>query len=194
MQLRKLAVFCGSSTGSLPSYAAAAEELGVALASRSIGLIYGGGYDGLMGLLAMSALKSGGEVTGILPADFHRPNADDPPLTELVVVPTIHDRKREIAGRADAFLALPGGSGTLEEILEQWTWSQIGIHDKPSAVLNVDGYYDPLIAMVAGMQNQGFTKPRNVQMLLAGSDVHDLLDRLDSYESPRGAPPRARVT
>jgi uncharacterized protein (TIGR00730 family) len=122
-------------------------------------LVYGGGHVGLMGTVADAALAAGAEVTGIIPRALQAREAVNEDLTELILVDTMHERKMLMADRADAFLALPGGPGTLEELTEQWTWAQLGIHDKPVGLLNVAGYFDPLLAFVANMRDRGFTHP-----------------------------------
>ncbi len=184
MPLDALAVFCGSSPGNDGVYAAAAAAVGRALAQRGIRLVYGGGNVGLMGVVAHAALEAGGTVTGVIPRALQQREAVNEALTELVVVESMHERKTIMADRADAFLALPGGPGTLEELTEQWTWAQLGIHDKACGVLNVAGYYDPFIALVQNMRDRGFTHPRFTDMLVIGTEVDDTLDRLDGYVPP----------
>jgi uncharacterized protein (TIGR00730 family) len=185
-----VAVFCGSSSGNDPVYREAAEHVGRTLAGRGFGVVYGGGHVGLMGAVADSALRAGGAVTGIIPRSLHERERMHDDVTELVVVETMHERKLLMAERSDAFLALPGGPGTLEEITEQWTWAQLGIHEKPCAFLNVAGYYDPLIALVDGMRDRGFTHPRYTGMLAFSDSVDELLDGFVSYTPPE----RVRVS
>ncbi len=152
-------VFCGSSPGFDPVYVEAARAVGTAIGQAGMALVYGGGHVGLMGTVADAALAAGAEVTGIIPRALQAREAVNEDLTELIVVDTMHERKMLMADRADAFLALPGGPGTLEELTEQWTWAQLGIHEKPVGLLNVAGYFDPLLAFVANMRDRGFTTP-----------------------------------
>jgi uncharacterized protein (TIGR00730 family) len=152
-------VFCGSSPGFDPVYVEAARAVGTAIGRSGMALVYGGGHVGLMGTVADAALAAGAEVTGIIPRALQAREAVNEDLTELILVDTMHERKMLMADRADAFLALPGGPGTLEELTEQWTWAQLGIHDKPVGLLNVAGYFDPLLAFVANMRDRGFTPP-----------------------------------
>ncbi len=184
MTLDALAVFCGSSPGNDDVYAVAAATVGRTLAQRGIRLIYGGGNVGLMGVLAHAALEAGGTVIGVIPRSLQEREAVNEAITELVIVDTMHERKTMMADRADAFLALPGGPGTLEELTEQWTWAQLGIHDKACGILNVAGYYDPFIALVQNMRDRGFTHPRYTEMLVIGTEVDDTLDRLADYVPP----------
>jgi uncharacterized protein (TIGR00730 family) len=181
MTFNTLAVFCGSSLGSNPVYRQSAVELGHQLASRQIQLVYGGGEGGLMGVLADAALEAGGKVTGILPRQPREPKIPDRLVANTIFVETIHDRKSMMSSIADGFVALPGGSGTLEEISEQWTWAQLGIHHKPCGILNVAGFYDPFVAQVMNMRDFGFTRAQKIDSLLIDTEVSDLLDRLVAY-------------
>ena len=144
----KICVFCGSSFGRDPAYRQAAEFTGTLLAQREIELIYGGGHVGLMGVIADAALAEGGQVTGVIPRALAEREVVHGGLTSLVVVDSMHERKAEMAKRADGFIALPGGAGTLEETFEQWTWAQLGVHQKPCGFLNTKGYFDPLRTMI----------------------------------------------
>lgn len=177
-------VFCGSAPGFDPVYVEAAARTGAAIAERGMDLVYGGGHVGLMGTVADAALKAGGRVTGVIPRALQAREAVHHELTELVLVDSMHERKTIMADRADAFLALPGGPGTLEELTEQWTWAQLGIHEKPCGILNIDGYFDPLIAFVANMRDRGFTHPRYTEMLVVTDDIDDALTRLVDYSPP----------
>ncbi len=177
-------VFCGSSLGNDPSYLKAARAVGATLAERGIDIVYGGGHVGLMGAVADSALTAGGRVTGVIPRALNEREDTHEGLDELILVDSMHERKTIMAERADAFLALPGGPGTLEEITEQWTWAQLGIHEKPCGFLNVDGYFDPFFALVANMRDRGFTHPRYTDMLLVSDDLDELLDRFLAYQPP----------
>lgn len=177
-------VFCGSSPGFDPVYVEAARAVGTAIGRSGTALVYGGGHVGLMGTVADAALAAGAEVTGIIPRALQAREAVNEDLTELILVDTMHERKMLMADRADAFLALPGGPGTLEELTEQWTWAQLGIHDKPVGLLNVDGYFDPLLAFVANMRDRGFTHPRYTDMLVVATEPAEALARLRDYVPP----------
>lgn len=179
-----VAVFCGSSPGNDPVYLEAARAVGTALGDAGIDLVYGGGHVGLMGAVAEAALRAGARVTGVIPRALQAREAVNEEVTELILVDTMHERKTIMSGRSDAFLALPGGPGTLEELTEQWTWAQLGIHTKPVGILNIDGYFDPLLALVAHMRDRGFTHPRYTDMLVVATDVDDALARLRAYEPP----------
>ena len=182
-----IAVFCGSSPGNDPVYLEAATAVGRRLAERGIGVVYGGGHVGLMGAVADAAMDAGGTVTGVIPRALQQREQSDNDITELILVETMHERKTVMAERSDAFLALPGGPGTLEEITEQWTWAQLGIHRKPCAFLNVAGYYDPLVAMVATMRETGFTQKRHTDLIRFGTDLDVLVDGFLAYEPPTRA-------
>lgn len=159
-------------------------------------LAYGGGHVGLMGAVADAAVAAGAEVTGVIPRALQAREEVNDNLTELILVDTMHERKMIMADRADAFLALPGGPGTLEELTEQWTWAQLGIHDKPVGILNVDGYFDPLLAFVANMRDRGFTHPRYTDMLVVATEPGEALARLRDYVPPvrAEASPGAEMT
>jgi uncharacterized protein (TIGR00730 family) len=179
-----VAVFCGSSPGSDPVYMSAARAVGRTLAERGIGVVFGGGHVGLMGAVADAALEAGGHVTGVIPRSLHDREVAHGTVSELFVVETMHERKTIMADRADAFLALPGGPGTLEEITEQWTWAQLGIHEKPCGFLNIEGYYDPLVALVGNMRDRGFTHPRYTEMLTFSDELDEILARFAEYAPP----------
>ena len=174
----RVCVFCGSSAGSKASYREAARAVARELARREVGIVYGGGRIGLMGALADAGLAAGGEVIGVIPRALEAREVAHRELTALHVVETMHERKAIMAQLSDAFLALPGGFGTLEELFETITWRQLGIHDKPSAVLNVDGYYDSLVALCDGARDEGFVSESDRAAVLAGVDIATLLDRL----------------
>ncbi|MEF2977634.1 TIGR00730 family Rossman fold protein [Subtercola sp. YIM 133946] len=179
-----VAVFCGSSAGNDPVYIEAAWHVGATLAGAGLGVVYGGGHVGLMGAVADSALAAGGHVTGVIPRSLHDREVANDTVTELIVVETMHERKMLMAEKSDAFLALPGGPGTLEEITEQWTWAQLGIHQKPCGFLNVAGYYDPLITLVETMRDRGFTHPRYTRMLHFSDSIEDLIAAFRDYQPP----------
>lgn len=180
-------VFCGSSPGFDPVYLDAARAVGTAIGRAGMSLVYGGGHVGLMGAVADAALAAGAEVVGVIPRALQAREDVNTDLTELILVDTMHERKTIMADRGDVFLALPGGPGTLEELTEQWTWAQLGIHEKPVGILNVDGYFDPLLAFVANMRDRGFTHPRYTDMLVVASDPGEALARLRDYVPPARA-------
>jgi uncharacterized protein (TIGR00730 family) len=165
MQRQRICVFCGSSRGASAVYEQAALELAEALCERELGLVYGGARRGLMGILADRVLELGGEVIGVIPARMVEREIAHQGLTRLHVVETMHERKALMAQHADAFLALPGGFGTLEELMEVVTWSQLGLHAKPSGLLNTAGYFDTFLAFVRHMTEQGFVDTRNAEAL-----------------------------
>lgn len=182
--IRRVCVFCGSSCGASPAYRRAAEHLGRLLAERRTGLIYGGGCIGLMGALADAALEAGGEVIGVIPDSLLRREVGHRGVTKLHVVETMHQRKALMADLADAFIALPGGYGTLEEFCEIVTWSQLGIQQKPCGLLNVQGYWDGLLSMLEHAVNEGFLRPENRDLVLVASSPEDMLERLLGWEPP----------
>lgn len=174
--LTRVAVFCGSSTGHGTRYLNAAIDLGKLLAARGIGLVYGGSHVGTMGALADATMAAGGEVIGVLPDHMKSQELAHEALTELHIVGSMHERKAMMADYADAFLVLPGGAGTLDELFEIWTWAQIGLHDKPIGLVDVDGFYQPLLRMVEHMVANGFTKPGYRDLLAVHPDPAVLLD------------------
>lgn len=178
--MKALCVFCGSSSGIRPDYSAIAQQLGTELARRRITLIYGGGRVGLMGALADAALQAGGEVIGVIPQMLLDKEVGHPGLSELRVVETMSQRKWVMGELSDAFLALPGGIGTMDELFEAWTWTQLDIHRKPCGLLNFRGYYDPLIAFLDRAVEEGFLRPRHRAALLAEQDLDRLLEKLAS--------------
>lgn len=182
--MRRICVFCGSSMGAKPAYAEAARAMGTLIAQRGLGLVYGGGEVGLMGVIANTALAAGGEVIGVIPEALMRMEVGHPRLTELHVVATMHDRKAMMAELSDGFIAMPGGIGTLEELFEIWTWGQLGIHPKPLGFLDVAGYYHTLHAFLDHMVAEGFVKDRHRAMTAVETDPAALLDRLAAYVPP----------
>ena len=182
--MQSIAIFCGSSSGNDTHYIESAQLVGEYLAKHQLTLIYGGGKVGLMGVVADSALASGGKVIGVMPKDLVDREIAHHGLTELYVVANMHERKQKMAELADGFIALPGGAGTLEEIAEQWTWAQLGIHQKPCAFLNVLGYYDPLIAMVNQMANKHFTKQMYADMLIHSDSIETIVEAFQNYQAP----------
>lgn len=193
----RICVFCGSSTGRSEQYVAAAREVGRQLACRGVGLVYGGAQVGTMGVLANAALDGGGEVIGVIPAQLVDRELAHPGLSDLHVVSGMHERKARMAGIADAFLALPGGAGTLEELFEVWTWAQLGLHDKPLGLLDVAGFFQPLLAYIDHMVTEEFLSSTYRDMLVIASDIDEILDRFTGYRAPGSkwsagaAPPRA---
>jgi uncharacterized protein (TIGR00730 family) len=183
--MKRICVFCGSSEGSSPEYRAAAEEMGAELVRRNIGLVYGGGNVGLMGIIADAVLKEGGEVHGVIPENLLAREVGHKGLTKLHVVRSMHERKALMADLSDAFIAMPGGFGTLEEFCEVLTWSQLGLHVKPCGILNVRGYYTPLLAMLDHAVEEGFLKPENRVLVLARESPADLLQALDEWRPVR---------
>src|SRR3954452_19516653 len=182
--LRRVCVYCGSSPGADPGYAAAARELGRLLAARGIGLVYGGGNVGLMGAIADAAMEAGGEVTGVIPQALLDREVGHRGVTELRVVASMHERKALMADLSDAFVALPGGIGTLEELVEVYTWAQLGLHRKPIGLLDVAAFYAPLVAFLDHAVQERFLRPEHRATLLVGSDPEDLLERMAAFEPP----------
>lgn len=182
--MKRICVFCGSKNGSNPEFVAAARKFGERLAYRDHTLVYGGGNLGLMGAVADSVLESGGRVIGIIPSALEEREHAHRGLTELHVVESMHERKAMMADMADAFVALPGGLGTLEELFEVWTWGQLGLHRKPVGLLNVAGFWDLLIGMIEYMSASDFVQKIHRDMLRVHSDPDLLLDSLSDYEPP----------
>jgi uncharacterized protein (TIGR00730 family) len=176
-----ICVFCGAASGRAPTYAAAARDLGELLAKRGIGLVYGGGNVGLMGELADAVLDAGGQAIGVIPQPLVDREIAHAGLTELRVVENLHQRKALMAELADAFVTLPGGIGTLEELFEVWSWGKLGLHSKPCGLLNVDGYFDSLQTLTDQMVTEGFLEPDYREMLLIEEQPSVLLDRLATY-------------
>jgi len=183
--VKRVCVFAGSNRGAQPVYAAAARDLGAALCARGYGLVYGGGRVGLMGALADSVLANGGEVIGVIPHGLAVKEVAHEGLTELRIVDSMHERKAMMAELSGAFVALPGGLGTLEELFEALTWAQLGIHSKPCCVLNVDGYFDGLLRFIGQAVEQSFIRPAHGAMLLVASQSEALLDTIEGYVPPR---------
>ncbi len=180
--MKRICVFCGSNVGARPTYAATAQELGLRLAQRRIGLVYGGGCVGLMGLLADEALAAGAEVIGILPEALDQREIGHRGLTELRVVQTMHERKAMMADLSDGFIALPGGFGTMEEFCEVLTWAQLGLHAKPCGLLNVEGYYDPFLTFLDHLVAEQFVHPLHRSMVLQAPTPVELLDQFATYK------------
>lgn len=183
-RVESVAVFTGGSAGGSPVFAQAARDFGRQLALDGRRLVYGGGAIGLMGAVADAAIEAGGEVVGVMPTRLLDKEIGHKGLTELVVCDTMHERKAAMAARADAFVALPGGVGTLEEIFEAWTWQQIGYHAKPVAFFEVDGYWAPLLAALSSMSARGFMRGPYLDSLVVGTDAAHLLAELDDWTPP----------
>ena len=182
--MKSVCVFCGSSPGARPSYRDGAERLATAIAKRGLDLVYGGASVGLMGALADAALAAGGRVVGVLPRALDRKEIAHAGLSELRVVDSMHERKAQMAERADAFVALPGGIGTLEEWFEVLTWSQLGFHAKPCGLLDVDGYFAPLLALLDRAVHERFVTPEHRAMIVVEHDAERLLDALERWRAP----------
>ena len=192
--MRAVCVFCGASSGRLSAYADAARSLGAALAGRDLALVYGGGRVGLMGAVADGALAAGGEVTGVIPQELVARELAHGGLTRLHVVETLHERKALMADLSDGFIALPGGFGTLDELLEQLTWSQLGLHAKPIGLLDAEGYWGPLIALAQHATAEGFVREADLAAIAVAEDPGALLDRLLALSTaprprPKWSPP-----
>ena len=178
--MRRLAVYCGSSMGADPAFAEAARALGREMARRDIGLVYGGGRLGLMGTVADAVLGAGGEAYGVIPQALIDLEVAHTGLTELHIVTTMHERKAMMTDLTDAFVALPGGIGTLDELFEAWSWNALGYHAKPFALLNVAGFWDDLVGLMDHVTQNGFMSPARRAQLLVASDIDDVIDQLNS--------------
>ena len=184
MPVRSVCVFCGASIGSNPAYREAAVALGQTIARRGLTLVYGGGAVGLMGVVADAAMAAGGEVVGIIPQSLVDAEVGHTGLTRLEVVDGMHARKARMAELSDAFIALPGGLGTLEELFEVWTWGQLGYHAKPLGLLDVNGFYEKLGGFLDHIVEEGFVRPQHRAMLLLGQQPDELLDGMDTFIAP----------
>ncbi len=176
--IRAVCVFCGSQPGAKPAYLQAARELGAQLARRDWNVVYGGGHVGMMGALADSTLAAGGRVIGVIPEHLMRPEVAHQALTELLIVDSMHTRKRIMASRSDAFIVLPGGYGTFEEMFEMVTWRQLQLHAKPVGLINVDGYFDHLLAFLQHASEQEFIRPQHRGLLSVGASTSSLLEQM----------------
>lgn len=180
--MQAISVYCGSSPGLKPEYAEAARQLGRALAGRGITLVYGGGRTGLMGTIADAALAQGGRVIGVIPADIAEHEIQHNGLTELHVVTSMHERKMLMTKLSDAMIAMPGGLGTLEELFEVWTWAQLGFHTKPCGLLNVEAYFDQMLAFLDNAVSQRFVKQTHRDFLYTDTDPVALVERMQAYK------------
>jgi len=183
--MKRICVYCGSAVGSRPEYTEAARVLGKALAERNLGLVFGGGRIGMMGVLARTVLEQGGEVIGVIPRALHEMELALEEVTDLRIVRDMHERKALMAELADAFIALPGGFGTMEELFEILTWAQLALHTKPAGVLNVGAYFDPLIRFVEHATTEGFIDAAHRDLLLVDANAEGLLRQLMAYEPPQ---------
>jgi hypothetical protein len=182
--LKSVCVYCGANRGSGPEYAAAAQRLGALLAERGITVIYGGGSVGLMGVLADAVLAGGGKVIGVIPKGLFAREVAHRGVTKMHVVRSMHERKALMADLADAFIAMPGGLGTLDETFEMLSWAQLGLHAKPCGMLNVGGYFDDLHAFLDHSVERGFLRSKHRRLLIADTDARRLLRRLARYAAP----------
>jgi len=193
MSTFSLCVYCGSRSGVQPDYLALASKLGQAIGRRGWQLVYGGGRVGLMGAVADAALAAGARVVGVIPQSLMRLEVGHPGLSELHVVQTMHERKQMMAERAHAFVALPGGIGTFEELFEVWTWRHLGYHQQPIGLLDAAGYYTHLITFLQHTRQQGFVNDEQLGMLQIGQDVETLLDTLYAARAHQQTPPLDRI-
>lgn len=181
-RFKRICVFCGSSQGKKRSYHDAAIELGNELVARSVDLVYGGGSIGLMGLVSQAVYDGGRHVIGVIPKTLMTPEISGETVGEVRPVADMHQRKAEMARQSDAFIALPGGYGTLEELLEVITWAQLGIHHKPVGLLNVDGYYNSLLTFIDKAVEEGFINPSARRIIVLAPTAQELMDKLEEYE------------
>lgn len=184
MKIKRISVFCASSTGHDGIWMSEAQLLGAYLAKQGITLVYGGGRVGLMGAIADAAMAHGGEVIGVIPHFLNSKEVAHTGITQLIPVETMHERKLRMSELCEGIIALPGGFGTMEELFEMITWAQLGLHRKPVGLLNSNGFYDHLIAFIGQMVDLGFLKKENQDMLLVGNTIEDLLDKMENYEAP----------
>ncbi len=183
--MKRIAVYCGSSPGKNPAYKEAAVSLGKILADRNITLVYGGGSVGLMGILARAVVEQGGNVIGVIPKAIAEMEVAYTDLQDLRIVDDMHSRKALMADLADAFIALPGGLGTVEELMEILTWSQLGFHQKPAGILNIAGFFDPMLAFLERLSEEEFIAPEHKSMLMVDNSPEGLLQRFSEYTPPR---------
>jgi uncharacterized protein (TIGR00730 family) len=187
--MKSICVFCGSQLGNKPIYRETAKSVGKLIAQQQLRLVYGGGNIGLMGVVADAVLESGGEVVGVIPGHLQEKEVGHAGLTELHVVGTMHERKALMANLSDAFIALPGGFGTFEEFCEILTWAQLDLHHKPCGLLNVNGFYDPLLMLFDRAVDEGFLRPEYRSMVLTATDADELLMRMRMYKADPHFPP-----
>jgi hypothetical protein len=182
--MKRICIFCGSSNGARPVYTQAAQAIGQAIARAGYELVYGGGRVGLMGVVADATLQAGGSVIGVIPTALVEKETQHSGLTQLHVVRSMHERKALMADLADAFIALPGGFGTLDEFCEIITWAQLGYHRKPVCMLNVEGFFDTFMAFIDFTVNEGFIKPQHHNLIVIEGDARRLIEKLTTYQPP----------
>jgi len=182
--MKRIAVFCGSSSGTNEVYIEGVRKLGVALAEQNIHLVFGGGKVGLMGVLADAVLAAGGEAIGVIPGFLNIREVAHEDVTELITVSSMHERKALIHDMSDGFIALPGGFGTLDELFESLTWGQLGIHQKPVGILNINGYFSHILSAMDRMVGEGFLKGINRDMVLVSERIEELLEKMELYRAP----------
>ncbi len=187
MTMKSICVYCGSADGIRPDFLAAARQMGATLSRNGITLIYGGGRTGLMGAVADGVLENGGQVTGVIITSMNTPALAHPGVTRMEVTSTIHQRKARMYELAEGYIALPGGFGTLDELFETLTWGQIGEHSKPVGLLNVNGYFDPLLSMLDRAMQENFIFPEHRRALLTDSDPNRLLASMENHQHPHEA-------
>ncbi len=180
--MKSVLVYCGASPGTNPVYRETAEALGLALVKRKIRLIYGGGSLGLMGVVSNTVMKNGGEATGIIPNFLDKMEVGNPDLTEIHRVDTMHQRKSLMQELCDGIITLPGGFGSMDELFEILTWAQLGLHQKPIGLLNINGFYDPLIAQIDMMVKEGFLRMENRGLMVISDNIEDLFTKMENYE------------
>lgn len=185
-KLQSICVFCGASPGVRPEYVQMAEAMGAELVRRGIQLVYGGGTVGLMGTVSRAVMNRGGTVTGIIPRSLQAQEQVSHTLSELIVVESMTGRKVLMFERSDGFITLPGGFGTLDELFEAITFGQLGIHTKPVGLLNISGFFDPLLAWIDSAIDQGFVRPHHRQLLVIDKDPATLIDKMEAYQAPEG--------
>jgi uncharacterized protein (TIGR00730 family) len=193
-KMKSICVYCGSSTGASPIYAEAARALAQTMVNEHIDLVYGGGNVGLMGIIADEVLMRGGKVTGVIPKALMDYEVGHRGLTHLYIVKDMHERKAKMAKLSNGFIAMPGGIGTLEELFEALTWAQLGFHDKPIGLLNVNGFYDGLIRFIQNLVKQGFLKPEHAALLMYEDDAAALMHRFKSFVPQKQKKPFDRAT
>lgn len=182
--MKSIAVFCGSKEGASTLYVEAAKQLGELFAKKNITLIYGGGSVGVMGAIAKAVMEEGGSVIGVIPTFLEEKEKSAQQITELIVVESMHERKAKMSDLADGFIVLPGGPGTMEEFFEIFTWAQLGLHNKPIGILNVNHYYDPLVTLFDHMTNENFMHETFRSMVLVEEDPLPLLEQFENYDPP----------
>ena len=181
--LKSILVYCGANAGNKPIYTETAEKLGEYLGKNQIQLVYGGGKVGLMGVVSNAVLKNGGHVLGIIPTFLDRLEVGNPDIQEMITVDTMHQRKALMEEKCDGVITLPGGFGSMDELFEILTWGQLGLHTKPVGILNINNFYDPLIAQLDIMMEEGFLKPENRKLLIVESDIETLIKKMQNYKA-----------